>query len=123
MKSCRLAERSLLCCFVSVVIFLVPAKIIAKESTILDLYPAILISTMSGRAVVPPSGGHESIQEWQGTATCLQCHTEEAKEVFSSVHYQWLGRTPYMNNGPETQGKLDVGVNSYCINITGNWNG
>ena len=28
-----------------------------------------------------------------------------------------------MTNGPDIQGKLDIGVNSYCINTTGNWNG
>ena len=28
-----------------------------------------------------------------------------------------------MTNGPAIQGKLDIGVNSYCINIIGNWNG
>jgi hypothetical protein len=68
-------------------------------------------------------GGHESIQKWNGTSTCLTCHLEEAKQVFSSSHYQWLGKTPYMTNGPDVQGKLDLGVNSYCINIKGNWNG
>ncbi|MCF8056031.1 MAG: hypothetical protein K9K37_05265 [Desulfocapsa sp.] len=73
---------------------------------------------------LPPGGeSHESIQEWNGTVTCLACHTEEARQVFASSHYQWLGETPYMTNGPNLQGKLDLGVNSYCINITGNWNG
>jgi len=66
---------------------------------------------------------HQAITAWQGTATCLQCHEIEAQEVFYSVHYQWLGDTPYMHDGPQFQGKLDIGVNSYCINITGNWNG
>ena len=66
---------------------------------------------------------HQSIAQWQGTATCLSCHENEALEVHVSVHYQWLGRTPYMTDGPEIQGKLDMGVNSYCINITGNWDG
>ena len=66
---------------------------------------------------------HQEITDWQGTSTCLQCHETEAQEVFGSTHYQWLGETPYMNDGPEIQGKLDIGVNSYCINITGNWNG
>ena len=66
---------------------------------------------------------HQVISEWRGTATCLQCHQNEAQEMFYSTHYQWLGNTPYMNDGPEIQGKLDVGVNSYCINITGNWDG
>ena len=74
----------------------------------------------SAGAAVPE---HQAIATWQGTATCLQCHETEAQEVFGSTHYQWLGDTPYMNDGPEIQGKLDIGVNSYCINITGNWNG
>ena len=73
--------------------------------------------------VSPATEAHESIEEWIGTATCLSCHMEEAKEIFGSSHYQWLGETPYMTNGPDLQGKLDLGVNSYCINITGNWNG
>ena len=66
---------------------------------------------------------HQDIGAWQGTQTCLQCHEDEAQDVFESVHYQWLGDTPYMVDGPAVQGKLDIGVNSYCINITGNWNG
>ena len=66
---------------------------------------------------------HQDIVAWEGTSTCLQCHETEAQEVFGSTHYQWLGETPYMQDGPEIQGKLDIGVNSYCINITGNWNG
>lgn len=66
---------------------------------------------------------HLAISRWEGTSTCLSCHENEAREVFGSVHYQWLGETPYMENGDSIQGKLDVGVNSYCINITGNWNG
>ena len=66
---------------------------------------------------------HQTISSWEGTATCLQCHQTEGLQVFNSVHYQWLGQTPYLNDGPDIQGKLDMGVNSYCINITGNWEG
>jgi hypothetical protein len=66
---------------------------------------------------------HETIDLWQGTKTCLQCHNAEAAALFNSIHYQWLGKTPDMRSGPDIQGKLDVGVNSYCINTTGNWNG
>ncbi len=67
---------------------------------------------------------HIDISSWEGTATCLRCHETEAQQVFESVHYQWLGKTPYLvGDGPEVQGKLDVGVNSYCINIKGNWSG
>lgn len=74
-------------------------------------------------SLLPAGKNHASIKVWNGTATCLTCHLEEAEQVFSSSHYQWLGETPYMTNGPDVQGKLDIGVNSYCINTTGNWNG
>lgn len=123
----------LLCCIGSFTILLVPANGAAADGSILKYIPAIL-SAVTGNPSpprppgppgppLPPATDHASINAWNGTDTCLQCHITEAKEVFSSVHYQWLGRTPYMTNGPEFQGKLDVGVNSYCINITGNWNG
>lgn len=84
-----------------------------------------LLLKSNHRPTQPPilQGGHEAILVWNGTSTCLACHMEEAQQVFASSHYQWLGETPYMTNGPNLQGKLDLGVNSYCINITGNWNG
>ena len=80
-----------------------------------NLIPSALVD-----AAIPD---HQNINDWQGTATCLQCHETEAKEMFASTHYQWLGETPYTEGGTDIQGKLDMGVNSYCINITGNWNG
>lgn len=100
----------------------------AAASNILELIiPAVLKGAHRGGTtppVLPPvNGNHSDIKVWSGTATCLQCHRDEGVEVFSSVHYQWLGDTPYMTNGPAKQGKIDVGVNSYCINTTGNWNG
>ncbi len=97
----------------------------ADENKILSFLPAILAGKAGGGepGLPPANGDHDSIKVWNGTATCLQCHREEAVEVFNSVHYQWLGETPYMTGGPATQGKIDVGVNSYCINTTGNWNG
>ena len=52
---------------------------------------------------------------------CLDCHETEAREVHGSVHYQWQGDTPYMTNGASPQGKLTNSVNSYCINILGDW--
>lgn len=52
---------------------------------------------------------------------CLDCHTSEALDVHASVHYQWQGTSPYMTNGPNIQGKLTNSVNSYCINILGDW--
>lgn len=55
-------------------------------------------------------------------STCLGCHEKEYTEVFYSTHYQWQGAAPDMVNNPDIpQGKLFNGVNSYCINILGNW--
>lgn len=54
---------------------------------------------------------------------CINCHTLEATEVHASLHYQWQGDAPYMVNGGSPQGKLTNSVNSYCINILGNWQG
>lgn len=58
---------------------------------------------------------------WTGPETCLACHEDEANEVHGSVMYQWQGHTPAMVDGPDLQGKISGGVNSYCINILGNW--
>jgi len=52
---------------------------------------------------------------------CLDCHEAEARDVHASVHYQWQGDAPYMTNGAGPQGKLTNSVNSYCINILGDW--
>ena len=59
---------------------------------------------------------------WTGPGTCLECHENEATEVHGSVMYQWTGDAPQMESGPVRQGKISGGVNSYCINILGNWN-
>ena len=79
--------------------------------------------TASPTAAAAQVAEHQTISAWQGTATCIACHETEAQEVFHSVHYQWLGQTPYLIDGPDLQGKFDMGVNSYCINIRGNWTG
>ena len=53
---------------------------------------------------------------------CLSCHTEQANEMMQTTHYQWLGDAPDMTNGAgKRQGKLTNAVNSYCINIEGDW--
>jgi hypothetical protein len=73
--------------------------------------------------IPPPDPGkpHGSLT-WNGTAICLQCHQQEATDMHGSVHYQWKGDAPYAISGPSVQGKLDMAINSYCINTLGNWN-
>ena len=59
---------------------------------------------------------------WDGSpGICLSCHTDEAKDMYASTHYQWQGDALYMAHGPQKQGKIAGAVNSYCINILGNW--
>jgi hypothetical protein len=76
---------------------------------------------LGGAFRVAAQGPHDGLT-WTGPATCLACHTEEATDVHGSVMYQWQGPAPEMVNGPPVQGKISGGVNSYCINILGNWN-
>ncbi|MEA2116738.1 MAG: MopE-related protein [Thermodesulfobacteriota bacterium] len=53
---------------------------------------------------------------------CLSCHETEANEMYNSTHYRWVGQAPDMVNNPYIeQGKLTNAVNSYCINIKGDW--
>lgn len=76
----------------------------------------------------PPDGGggggepHADLVYSDYPGNCLSCHASEAGEVFNSTHYRWVGETPDMVNAAGTlQGKLTNAVNSYCINIKGDW--
>jgi nitrate reductase cytochrome c-type subunit len=61
---------------------------------------------------------------YDGPGTCLECHYEHALDVFDSTHYQWKGEAPDMiNQSGWLQGKHAGAVNTYCGNITGNWEG
>ena len=81
---------------------------------------AICLGCMTFTANVRAQG-HDGLT-WSGPETCLACHEDEATEVHGSVMYQWQGEAPQMVTGPARQGKISGGVNSYCINILGNWN-
>ncbi len=68
--------------------------------------------------------GHSGLRFADYPAACVDCHLGAAAEVHASTHYQWLGEAPDMVNGAGLrQGKLTNAVNSYCINISGNWSG
>ena len=68
--------------------------------------------------------GHDGMA-YAGPGTCLECHDKHANDVFESTHYQWKGEAPDMLNPGSggLQGKHAGGVNTYCGNITGNWEG
>ncbi|MHB1350428.1 MAG: hypothetical protein ACYCYR_11200 [Desulfobulbaceae bacterium] len=81
-----------------------------------------LLLTSHRPPTVPPGGSHADLLYSEYPQNCLGCHTVQANEMFGSTHYQWLGSAPDMVNGPAIlQGKLTNAVNSYCINIEGNW--
>lgn len=69
------------------------------------------------------ASGHEGLI-YTGPGTCLECHNDYALDVFDSTHYQWKGIAPDMiNQTGDLQGKHAGAVNTYCGNITGNWQG
>ncbi|MDX9786277.1 MAG: cytochrome c3 family protein [Desulfobacterales bacterium] len=68
------------------------------------------------------TGPHAGLTYADYPANCLSCHAKQAGEMLQTTHYQWLGDAPDMVNGAGIrQGKLTNAVNSYCINIEGNW--
>lgn len=61
---------------------------------------------------------------WTGSSMCRSCHAAQADAVFAAGHYQWNGAAPYnVNVAGVKQGKYTSSINSYCINILGNWDG
>ncbi|CAM3891877.1 hypothetical protein [Shewanella aquimarina] len=86
-----------------------------------------------GVCEVEPSGGcnasnpHSDLSWDDYPTACINCHDggiagTQYEEMFGSTHYQWTGDTPDMvNQGGTLQGKLTNAVNSYCINIEGDW--
>jgi hypothetical protein len=57
---------------------------------------------------------HAAITTYEGPRTCIQCHEDAALDMYSTVHYQWTGMTPYATNIPGQAGKADLGFNTYC---------
>lgn len=71
-------------------------------------------------------GSHSSLTSADYPTACLGCHDggsagDQYTHAFNSVHYKWEGDAPDMVGGPAVQGKIFGAMNSYCINILGNW--
>ncbi len=80
----------------------------------------------NGVDLVTTGGGNGSNPHaklaWDGSpGLCLSCHKEQARDMHASTHYQWQGEALYRTSGPLMQGKISNAVNSYCVNILGNW--
>ena len=88
-------------------------------STLLPIIYSILLESDGSKV----TAGHEGLV-YTGPGTCLECHNDHALDVFGSTHYQWKGvATDMINQNGEIQGKHAGAVNTYCGNITGNWQG
>jgi len=70
------------------------------------------------------SGSHAGrFSAYEGTKTCLECHTDEAMEVHASAHYQWKGdASEAVGLSADVAGKLG-GINDFCIYPDINWIG
>ena len=69
-----------------------------------------------------PSAPHAALNWSEYPANCLSCHPSEFSDAYQGVHYQWQGSAPENTNRPDLlQGKLTNEMNSYCVNILGNW--
>lgn len=73
---------------------------------------------------IPLEGSHAGrFSAYEGTSTCLACHTTEAMAVHGSVHYQWKGNaSETVGLKPGDAGKLG-GINDFCIYPDINWIG
>ncbi len=62
-----------------------------------------------------PIAAHNTITKYNGPATCIGCHQEEAYEVLDSLHMKWSGPTPQLTNSSgEELGKAVGGINTFC---------
>jgi len=69
------------------------------------------------------TGPHDNLLWSEYPGNCLSCHDKQFKDMYQSVMYQWVGNAPDNVNQPSVkQGKISNAVNSYCVNILGNWN-
>jgi hypothetical protein len=68
---------------------------------------------------------HATIAVYEGPATCISCHEDEATAMHGSVHYQQSGDainltndvTPFSSNGLPRAGERGdgaIGINTYC---------
>ena len=73
---------------------------------------------------VTTTNPHASLT-YTGSTMCVSCHSKQATDMSGAVHYKWEGAyTSEISNKPTvTGGKLNSAVNTFCINIMGNWNG
>lgn len=91
---------------------------------VLEIMGLFLFALAIGISPAAASGSaeHASLAWSDYPSACVACHLDQFNEMADSTHYKWVGETPDMVNATGTlQGKLTNAVNSYCINILGDW--
>ncbi len=70
------------------------------------------------------TGSHAGrFSSYNGTSTCLTCHTNEAIEFHQSVHYQWQGDASESEGLSSSRAGKMGGINDFCIYPDFNWLG
>ena len=54
------------------------------------------------------------IDKYEGSKTCIQCHEDKVKEVFTSLHYQWIGETTDIVGKKTVEYGKRFAYNDYC---------
>lgn len=84
----------------------------------------LIAAAVAAVLATPAYAGTHATLTWTGYGMCRSCHAQQANDVFAGGHYQWNGAAPYNVNGSGAkQGKYVSSINSYCVNIIGNWRG
>ncbi len=87
---------------------------------VLFAVPAFLL--LSGVAAHAATPSHANLSYADYPNNCISCHDTQFTEMLGATHYKWVGEAPDMVNGVGVaQGKLTNAINSYCINIEGDW--
>jgi hypothetical protein len=77
-------------------------------------------ASLAGTYLVVPNTSHYGrFSTYEGSKTCRVCHAQETADVHGSLHYQWKGSTPYVDN-MTTGGKLGA-INDFCTYADISW--
>ncbi len=87
----------------------------------------VMTVALAALTALPVAGAEYSHQKYfehyEGTKTCLKCHTKQAESFFHSQHYQWEGNAPQIVNAHGKKlGKRNT-INDFCTNPMANWIG
>ena len=59
-------------------------------------------------------------EHYEGTATCLECHEDEAYDFMKTSHWTWMPMQDVIGQGEIALGKKNT-MNNFCVGISSNW--